>query len=190
MRLEKRIRDGVEVPGHPCDRDRNRCVCDQRPQLVADVGRARVHAQQCHAADTHRGRQRSGRATWQWERTQLADGRSTVAAAPERYTLKFEGGGRVLLRADCNRGSGAYEVNGNAMKLGPAALSKMGCASGTQDTEFAAPLGRVTSYAISDGALVLTLADGATMRLRATPLTRCLSISPVPPATGCAREAA
>ena len=107
--------------------------------------------------------------TWQWERTQLADGRSTVAAAPERYTLKFEGGGRVVLRADCNRGSGAYEVNGNAMKLGPAALSKMGCASGTQDTEFAAPLGRVTSYAISDGALVLTLADGATMRLRATP---------------------
>jgi hypothetical protein len=48
--------------------------------------------------------------TWQWERTQLADGRSTVAAAPDRYTLKFEGGGRVLLRADCNRGSALQVV--------------------------------------------------------------------------------
>ena len=25
--------------------------------------------------------------TWQWERTQLSDGRNTVAAAPDRYTL-------------------------------------------------------------------------------------------------------
>lgn len=107
--------------------------------------------------------------TWQWERTQLGDGRSLVAAAPERYTLRFEGGGRVLLRADCNRGSGAYEVNGSAMKLGPTALSRMGCPAGTQDAEFAAPLVRVTGYAISDGALMLTLADGGTMRLRASP---------------------
>jgi len=110
-----------------------------------------------------------GLPTWQWQRTQLADGRTIVASAPERYTLKFEGGGRVVLRADCNRGSGSYEVNGNAMKLGPAALTKMGCPPGTQESEFAQALPRVASYAIDGGELVLTLADGGTMRLRAVP---------------------
>jgi heat shock protein HslJ len=110
-----------------------------------------------------------GLPTWQWQRTQLADGRTIVAAAPERYTLKFEGGGRVLLRADCNRGSGSYEVNGNSMKLGPAALTKMGCPAGSQDNEFAQALPRVASYAIDGGQLVLTLAGGGTMTLRAVP---------------------
>ena len=67
---------------------------------------------------------------WLWQRTQLADGKLVTPAAPERYTLAFQGGGRVNLRADCNRGSGAYEVNGNAMKLGAAALTRMGCPAG------------------------------------------------------------
>jgi heat shock protein HslJ len=107
--------------------------------------------------------------TWQWQRTQFADGRTINAAAPDRYTLSFQAGGRVLVRADCNRGSGAYEVNGNAMKLGPAALTKMGCAAGSQDAEFVQPLSRVTSYAIADGELVLTLSDGGAMRLKSVP---------------------
>jgi len=104
---------------------------------------------------------------WQWQRTLMSDGRSIAAAAPERYTLTFEGGGRVLLRADCNRGSGTYEINGSTMKFGPAALTRMGCPPGSQDGEFALSLSRVASFAVVDGELELQLADGATMRFRA-----------------------
>lgn len=104
---------------------------------------------------------------WQWQRTLLADGKLVTPAAPDRYTLAFQGGGRLNVRADCNRGAGAYEVNGNAMKLGAAALTKMGCPAGSQDTEFVAALARVASYGIVDDELVLTLADGGTMRFRA-----------------------
>jgi heat shock protein HslJ len=104
---------------------------------------------------------------WTWQRTQLADGKLVTPAAPDRYTVAFQGGGRVNLRADCNRGSGAYEVNGNAMKLAAATLTKMGCPPGSQDTEFVAELARVVSYGIVDNELVLTLADGSTMRFRA-----------------------
>ena len=107
--------------------------------------------------------------TWQWVRTDAADGRVVNAAAPERYTLKFEGGGRVLVRADCNRGSGSYEVNGGQMKLAPIALTRMGCPPGSQDAEFVQAIGRVSTYAIDSGQLTLRLADGATMRFRATP---------------------
>jgi heat shock protein HslJ len=105
--------------------------------------------------------------TWRWQRSQLADGRTIVAAAPDRYTLRFEGGGRVLVRADCNRGSGAYEVSGSAMKLAPIALTRMGCPEGTQDAQFMQSLSNVASYGIADGELVLTLSDGGTVRLKA-----------------------
>lgn len=107
--------------------------------------------------------------TWHWQRTRLADGREVVASAPDRYTLRFEGGGRVLLRADCNRGSGSYEVNGGAMKLAPVALTRMGCPDGSQDTEFVQALSRVTAYAINGKELVLTLAGGGSMVFRGVP---------------------
>ena len=110
---------------------------------------------------------------WLWQRTQRAGGAVVTAAAPDRYTLAFQGGGRVNLRADCNRGSGAYEVNGAAMKLGTAVLTRMGCPEGSQDGEFMAELARVASYAIADNELVLTLTDGAAMRFRRQPYRRC-----------------
>jgi len=107
--------------------------------------------------------------TWHWQRAKLADGADIAAASPDRYTLRFEGGGRVLLRADCNRGSGSYEVNGAAMKLSPVALTKMACPTGSQDAEFLQALSRVSGYAISDRNLVLTLANGGTMTFRGVP---------------------
>jgi|PlaIllAssembly_1097288.scaffolds.fasta_scaffold31134_2 heat shock protein HslJ len=103
---------------------------------------------------------------WQWQRTDLPGSARVVAAAPDRYTLSFQGGGRVLLRADCNRGSGAYEVNDTTMKLGPAALTRMGCPPDSQDGEFLRQLARVARYTVAGGELVLTLSDGGTMRFR------------------------
>jgi heat shock protein HslJ len=106
---------------------------------------------------------------WQWQRTDFAGGARVVSAAPERYTLAFQGGGRVLLRADCNRGSGAYEVNDTTMKVGAAALTRMGCPPDSQDGEFLRQLARVSRYAVAGGELALTLADGGTMRFRRAP---------------------
>ena len=106
---------------------------------------------------------------WHWQRTQWTDGRVVAAAAPERYTLRFEGGGRVLVQADCNRGGGTYEVDGGAMKMGPAALTRMGCPPGSQDREFVPALTGVTNYAIANYELLLTLADGGIMHFRARP---------------------
>jgi hypothetical protein len=54
------------------------------------------------------------------------------------------------------------------MKLSAAALTKMGCPAGSQDTEFVAELARVASYTVVSNELVLTLTDGGTMRFRAS----------------------
>ena len=42
--------------------------------------------------------------TWHWQRTD-SEGRTVVAATPDRYTLAFQAGGRVSVLADCNRGT-------------------------------------------------------------------------------------
>jgi heat shock protein HslJ len=106
---------------------------------------------------------------WQWQRTQLGGAPKVVAAAPERYTLVFDGGGRVNVRADCNRGGGRYEVDGTAMNFGAIVLTRMGCPPGSQDAEFLRSLVQAAKYTIDRGELVLTLADGAAMRFRTAP---------------------
>lgn len=107
--------------------------------------------------------------TWQWVITEGPGTASVKAAAPEHYTLKFEGGGRVLVRADCNRGSASYEVNGNAMTFKPIAVTRMGCPAGTQDAQFIQALSRTTAYGMRGDELALALSDGATMRFRHVP---------------------
>jgi heat shock protein HslJ len=106
---------------------------------------------------------------WQWHRTQLGSAPAVVAKAPDRYTLSFDGGGRVNVRADCNRGGGSYEVNGAAIRFGAIALTRMGCPPGSQDGEFLRSLVQATTFTVERGDLVLTLADGAAMRFRQAP---------------------
>jgi heat shock protein HslJ len=106
---------------------------------------------------------------WQWQDTRFADGRMVAAAVPERYTLRFEAGGRVLMHADCNRGSARYEVSDSAMKMGPAMTTRVGCPPDSQDAYFVAQIGRVVGYGIAGGELRLALGDGALMRFARMP---------------------
>ncbi len=103
---------------------------------------------------------------WQWQRTQLGSAPVVVSAAPDRYTLSFQGGGRVNVRADCNRGSGSYDVNGAQIKFGAVALTRMACPPGSQAADFLLTIAQATAYAMDRGELVLTLSDGASMRFK------------------------
>jgi heat shock protein HslJ len=103
---------------------------------------------------------------WQWQRTQQGAAPAVATAAPERYTLSFQPGGRVNVRADCNRGSASYEVNNAQMSFGAIALTRMMCPAGSQDIDFLRTLTQVTGYAIDGGELVLTQEGGTSMRFR------------------------
>lgn len=105
---------------------------------------------------------------WTWQGTQRRDGSRVVPDAPERYALVFQPGGMVSVRADCNRGSASYLLNGSAITFGAVGLTKMLCPQGSHDTEFLRELAAVTTQAVRGNDLVLTLGDGATMRF-ATP---------------------
>ena len=103
---------------------------------------------------------------WQWQDTQTGAAPAVATAAPERYTLSFQPGGRANIRADCNRGSASYDVDNARMNFGAIALTRMMCPAGSQDTEFLRALTQVTGYGIDRGDLVLALSGGASMRFR------------------------
>jgi heat shock protein HslJ len=106
---------------------------------------------------------------WTWQGVQFANGTRIAPESPERYTLSFAPGGKVDVRADCNRGSGSYLLNGGQLTFGPIALTKMLCPPGSRDGEFLKSLGSVSGQAMSGRDLVLTLQDNSgSMRFSTT----------------------
>ena len=107
---------------------------------------------------------------WTWQGTQLQDGTRIVPDAPERYSLDFQPGGRVSVRADCNRGGGSYRLDDSALSFGPIALTKMMCPPGSRDAEFLQQLAAVASQSSTGTELVLTLQGNAgSMRFKRQP---------------------
>ncbi len=106
---------------------------------------------------------------WVWQGTRIGNDTSVVPDAPERYTLEFQPGGRVNVRADCNRGSGNYLLNGRSLTFGPIALTRAMCSPGSKDSEFLKGLAAVSAHQDNGRELVLTLAGNAgSMRFRST----------------------
>jgi len=104
---------------------------------------------------------------WLWQGTQRGTEVKIVPDAPERYTLEFQPGGRVNVRADCNRGSGSYQLNGRSLSFGPLALTRAMCAPESRDIEFLRGLAAVSGHMNNGRELVLTFADNAgSMRFR------------------------
>jgi heat shock protein HslJ len=104
------------------------------------------------------------RRVWHWEAT-VTPVEKIEVPAPERYTLELEPGGAALLRADCNRGRGSYEIGDGQIKLGPIATTRMACPPGSLDGRYLADLARVTTFFVEGGTLYLELPmDSGTMR--------------------------
>jgi para-nitrobenzyl esterase len=105
---------------------------------------------------------------WLWQGMQRGSDATIVPDVPDLYTLEFQPGGRVSVRADCNRGSGSYLLNGRNLSFGPLALTRAMCAPGSRDVEFLRGLAAVKAHDNNGRELVLTFADGAgSMRFRA-----------------------
>ena len=102
---------------------------------------------------------------WSWQGTQMSDGARFVPDAPARYTLEFLPGGKVSVLADCNRGNASYRRSGDAIGIGPIALTRMMCPPGSRDAEFLKGLDSVSGMLFRGSDLVLTLkADSGSMR--------------------------
>jgi heat shock protein HslJ len=105
-----------------------------------------------------------------WQRTRMSDDKVFTPEAPERYTVTFAPGGRAEVRADCNRGTTSYEIDGNRIRFGPVALTRMACPAGSRDADFLRGLTNVQGFLFANGDLVLTIAmDSGSMFFRPLP---------------------
>ncbi|OWU82387.1 META domain-containing protein [Phaeobacter sp. 22II1-1F12B] len=95
------------------------------------------------------------------------DGNGVIDNA--RTTLIFDGEGRVHGSGGCNSYTGAYEIDGDQLSLGPVASTRKACvpALGDQEAKFFAALNEVERFEISPtGALILTGPNGHSIKAR------------------------
>jgi heat shock protein HslJ len=103
--------------------------------------------------------------TWYWRRTARGDGAQVEPSDPRRYTVQFTSNRRVAVRADCNRGTGTYELSGRTITISRLGMTKMMCSSGSLDQRFLADLQAAATFTVRAGVLLLDLGNGSgTMR--------------------------
>jgi heat shock protein HslJ len=97
--------------------------------------------------------------SWEWQRFLGGNDSMVTPDHPDHFTLQFqdEPDDRVLVRADCNYGSGSFEVAESAIRFDRIGLSRAYCGDESLDHEFLRLLSEVTSYTFLEGRLVLAL---------------------------------
>jgi len=92
---------------------------------------------------------------WKLQRIERSGGDAIVVQEPERYTLEFLAGGRVAIRADCNRGSGAFTLGESTLSFGAIATTRAACPPESLSDRYLQYLGAATSYRLVEGRLVI-----------------------------------
>jgi heat shock protein HslJ len=105
--------------------------------------------------------------TWRLVRFEGGDGTVLTPDDGSRYTLRFEAGGRLAARIDCNRGSGTWTSSAPShLELGPLALTRAMCPPGSLHDQIVRQLPYLRSYVLREGRLFLSLmADGGIYEL-------------------------
>jgi heat shock protein HslJ len=107
---------------------------------------------------------------WHLVRILMMDGAVHVPDHPAKYTLELAGDGRAAVRADCNRGTATYVIDGSSLKFGPIATTRAACSPASLSERYVQQLGLVASYLERDGKLHLaTRADGAVLEFQPAP---------------------
>jgi heat shock protein HslJ len=102
--------------------------------------------------------------TWRWDSLISAADKISVDQ-PERYTLELQGGGKALVRADCNRGQAAYKLDGRTIAIKVSGMTKVACPPGSLSERYLKALDAAVVQRIRGDNLFLDLAGaGGTMK--------------------------
>jgi heat shock protein HslJ len=103
----------------------------------------------------------------EWVAIGINNGRGGVVSALEgaRVTANFDDEGRVAGSGGCNRFMATFEVDGDTIRIGPVAGTRMMCVEpegvSEQEASYVAALERASTWTIREGRLQLRDADGA-----------------------------
>lgn len=96
---------------------------------------------------------------WVWKSAVIGD-EAFVITVPNRYSLEFLPEHRINVRADCNRGHGAWSAKLDTIDIGPMGITQGQCAPDSRSGHFIRALDDARVWYIRDGALFLELAGG------------------------------
>jgi heat shock protein HslJ len=109
---------------------------------------------------------------WQWEKFISNDGSETVVSDPNEYMLLLGSDGNMYLLADCNSGSGTYELQNSSLTLNIEVVTRAICGPDSLSDQYISYLEDVSSYVLEDGKLYLDLrADAGNMVFRNVEIT-------------------
>lgn len=84
---------------------------------------------------------------------------------PRRYWIEFQPEHRLLVRADCNRGLGAWKADADSLSIGSVSYTRAVCEVSSVGAEFSAALETARSWYLRDGSLFLELTtEGRVLR--------------------------
>lgn len=96
---------------------------------------------------------------WEWRSS--IQGQDVISVSqPDRYTVEFQADHRIAVRADCNRGQGAWSAKLDTMSIGPMAYTRVACAAGSLSKTFVKALENTRLWYVREGALFLELPEG------------------------------
>lgn len=99
--------------------------------------------------------------TWQLQEISRESGSVSPVADPTKYTLTLKADGTVAIVADCNTGTGTYEVDGSAISFQQLATTRMACPRPSMGSQFTKVLEFADSYAVENGNFVLSYSNGS-----------------------------
>ncbi|MEO8163825.1 MAG: META domain-containing protein [Betaproteobacteria bacterium] len=101
---------------------------------------------------------------WRWESLVSATERLSIDR-PERYTLELQTGEKALVRADCNRGQGAYKFEGRTIAIKLPRMPRAACPAGSLSDRYVKALETAVGQRIKGDTLFLDLpGEGGTMK--------------------------
>lgn len=101
---------------------------------------------------------------WKWQNLATPVEKIEVDS-PNDYTLEFLPEGRLTMKADCNRGSAAYKIDGKSIQVGPIASTRAMCPPGSLSDQYLKSIEAAAIYWIEGDTLYLDLKyDSGTMK--------------------------
>ena len=97
--------------------------------------------------------------SWRWEGMVSSADKISIEQ-PERYTLELQGGGKALVRADCNRGQATYKLDGRAVAIRISSMTKVACPPGSMSERYTKSLEAAVGQRIRGDNLFLDLPGG------------------------------
>ena len=163
-------KDGVAVASDALHFIKQGDILQTRPESAAQFGSQGLQLRQVKvaaapaAAAPVRGAANTTTGSWRWEAMVWSADKISIDQ-PDRYTLELQGGGRALVRADCNRGQATYKLDGRVVAIKILGMTKVACPQGSMSERYTKSLEAAVGQRIRGDNLFLDLpGEGGTMK--------------------------